>query len=248
MPALVTTMTRPHLFGLLAGLFLAAGLVLAAMMLTRAWMRIADAQAITVTGSARRQIRADLAVWRGTFSTEAATLLEAQRQLKADRVRVEDFLRAKGQTNYTVSAIAIQELYARTGGAEPAQKAIGFRLQQTVEIRSPEVDRLAALGGETVDLVEAGVAFVPASPEYIYTKAGEAKVEMLAEATKDARARAEQIAAHGGRLIRELRSARMGVFQITPLYSTQTSWDGINDTTALDKTITATVTASFSMK
>ena len=46
---------------------------------------------------------------------------------------------------------------------------------------------------------------------------------MLADATKDARARAEQIAAQGSRSIANLHDAEMGVFQITPLHETDTS-------------------------
>jgi hypothetical protein len=38
---------------LLAGLFLAAALVLSAMLVTRAWLKIAESQTIVVTGSAR---------------------------------------------------------------------------------------------------------------------------------------------------------------------------------------------------
>ncbi len=40
----------------------------------------------------------------------------------------------------------------------------------------------------------------------------------------------------------------MGVFQITPQHSVQTSWEGINDTSAFEKTVTAVVSASFSLK
>jgi hypothetical protein len=73
-------------------------------------------------------------------------------------------------------------------------------------------------------------------------------VEMMADATKDARARAEQIAGQGGREIKELRNAHMGVVQINPLYSTATSWEGNSDTSSLEKTITATVTATFGLR
>jgi hypothetical protein len=86
------------------------------------------------------------------------------------------------------------------------------------------------------------------SPQYVYTRAGEAKIEMLAEATRDARARADQIAAQGGRSIHTLRAARMGVFQITPLHSSDTSAEGLNDTTSLDKSILSVVSATFSLK
>jgi hypothetical protein len=71
---------------------------------------------------------------------------------------------------------------------------------------------------------------------------------MMAEATKDARQRAEQIAQQGGRMLKQLQTAHMGVVQINPLHSTATSWEGNNDTKSLDKTITATVSATFSLR
>jgi len=242
--------SRPHLLGLLAGLFLAAGLVLSAMLVTRAWMTISESQTITVTGSARKIVQSDLIIWRGSFATEASALLEAQRQLKADLAKVEAFFKGKGVTNFFFTPISIQELQATLRGADGSmqRKTAGYRLTQTAQINSQDVERILQLDRDSTALVEQGVLFTTAAPEYVYTKAGETKVEMLAEATKDARARAEQIAAQGHRLIAQLRTAKMGVFQITPVYSLQTSWEGINDTTSLEKTVTAVVTATFSMK
>jgi hypothetical protein len=240
---------RSHLLGVLAGLFLAAVLVLSALLLSRAWLRIAESQTISVTGSARKNVRADLVVWKGTFSTEANTLVAAQRALKADLEKVGAYLRANHVTNYSVSTISIQELRAseRNQNEGLQQKTVGYRLSQWVEVRSPEIDRITELDRDSVALVERGVLFTTAL-EYIYTKSGETKVEMLAEATKDAHVRAQQMAGQGGRAIHQLRSAKMGVFQITPLYSIQTSSEGINDNTSPEKTLTAVVTANFSMR
>ena len=70
-------------------------------------------------------------------------------------------------------------------------------------------------------------------------------MELLAEATADAKARAEQMAQQGGRKIKQLRSAKMGVFQITPPHSTETSWEGINDKSTVEKSVRTTVNASF---
>jgi len=241
--------TKPHLLGLLAGLFLAAGLVLSAMLVTRAWLKIAETQNIVVTGSARRNVKSDLVVWRGSFSAEAATLLEAQRKLKTDAAKVQGFLRASVITNETFTPIAIQELQATLEDHGLTQhKTIGYRLTQTVEVRSTDVERMTELDRQSTALVEQGVLFTPAPPQFIYTKAGEAKVEMLAEATRDARARAEQIAGQGGRSLQALRAARMGVFQITPLHSSETSAEGVNDTTSLEKTILSVVSATFALK
>lgn len=39
-----------------------------------------------------------------------------------------------------------------------------------------------------------------------------------------------------------------GVTQIAPIYSGQTSWEGMNDTSSLDEIITAAGTANFVLK
>jgi len=243
--------SRPHLFGVLAGLVLAAGLVFAALVFANAWTRISESQVINVTGSARKNVRSDLVVWRANFSVDAPTLLEAQQKLRADSAKVAAFFAARGLAGFTASAVQIREITAKQRNEEDdtvANVRIGYRLSQSVEVHSPDVERVPRLASDSGDLLQQGVAFVSEGFEFIYTRAGDAKVEMMAEATKDARSRAEQIATQGGRAIKELRNARMGVVQINPLYSSSTSWEGNNDTTALDKTITATVAATFAMR
>ena len=246
----MSSMPKPHLLGMVAGLFLAVGLVLSASVATTAWLKVKTAQSITVKGSARKNIRADLTVWKGSFTAQATLLLDAQRQLKSSAEKVRQFVAARGMTNEIFAPIAIEEvkgsLTDSNGLTQP--QVLGYRLTQTVRVESPEVERVAELDRDSVALVEQGVLFTTQSPEFIYTKAGEAKVEMLAEATRDALIRAEPIAVQGGRGIGGLQAADMGVIQIAPRYSGQTSWEGINDISTLDMTITAVVTATFALK
>jgi hypothetical protein len=245
------TSSRPHLFGLLAGLALAAGLVFTALVFANAWTRIAESQVINVTGSARKNVRSDLVVWRASFSVDAPTLIEAQQKLRSDHAKVAAFFSSRGIEGFTASPVQIREITARQRGEDEdtvSNKRVGFRLSQFVEAHSGDVDRLPRLASESNELLEQGVAFVSGGFDFIYTKAGDAKVEMMAEATKDARSRADQIATQGGRRIKELRNARMGVVQINPLYSSSTSWEGNNDTTAIEKTIIATVATTFAMR
>jgi hypothetical protein len=242
---------RPHLFGLLAGLFLAVGLAFASVTLTSAWTRIAENNTINVTGSARKNIRSDLVVWHAGFSVEAPTLVEAQQKLRADHDKVAGFFKNRGFENFIASPVQIRELVAKQRNEEDdtvANVRIGYRLTQAIEVRSDDVERLPRLASDSGELLQQGVAFESGGFEFIYTKAGEAKVEMMAEATQDARDRAERIAASGGSQVRALRSAKMGVVQINPLYSSATSWEGNNDTSSVDKTITATVSATFALR
>jgi hypothetical protein len=242
---------RPHLFGLLAGLALAAGLVFTALVFANAWTRIAESQVINVTGSARKNVRSDLVVWRASFSVDAPTLIDAQQKLRADYAKVAAFFASRGIDGFAASPVQIREITARQRNDDDdtvASVRVGYRLSQSIEVHSDNVDRLPRLAGDSSELLQQDVAFVSGGFDFIYTKAGEAKVEMMAEATKDARSRAEQIATQGGRRIKELRNARMGVVQINPLYSSSTSWEGNSDTTSVEKTIIATVTTTFAMQ
>ena len=59
--------------------------------------------------------------------------------------------------------------------------------------------------------------------------------------------RAEQIANSTGNSIGTVRSAKMGVMQITAADSNEISDYGLNDTSALEKDITAVVNISFAI-
>jgi hypothetical protein len=240
--------SRPQLFGMLAGLFLAVGLVLSSMLATTTWLKVKNSQFITSKGSTRKNVKSDLVVWKGLFTAEAPTLLEAQQKLKANAVKVGQFLTGNSVTNYVFKPIGIEELKAAMKDADGwrQERTTGYRLTQSVRVESSDVDRLAQL--DTTPLVEQGVLFTTEPPQFLYTKVAGEKIEMLADATRDARARAEQIAAQGSRSIANLHDAEMGVFQITPLHETDTSSGGENDTSSLDKTITAVVSATFLLK
>ncbi len=237
---------------MLAGLFLAAGLVLSSMLATTTWLKVKNSQFITVKGSTRKNITSDLIVWQGSFLVEAPTLLEAQHKLKSDAARVEDFLNHNGVTNFIFKPVAIEEVQANVSNTAAngenisQQRTIAYRLSQNVRVESSDITRVARL--DTTPLIDAGVLFTNDAPQFLYTKVAEEKIEMLADATKDARARAEQIAGQGSRTIASLHDAEMGVFQITPLHESDTSGDGLNDTSSQDKTITAVVTATFLLK
>ena len=82
----------------------------------------------------------------------------------------------------------------------------------------------------------------------IYTKLGELKIEMLAAAAKDARVRAtNMLEGTGGAKLGKLRFADMGVINVNPANSTETSWEGRNDTSSLDKDILTVVHVTFDL-
>jgi len=232
-------------------LFLSLAIVVAALVLAFSAMRIADSRAtLAVTGSAKQQIVSDMIVWRGTFSVIAPTLPDAYDKLEGDQKSVRDYLVSKGiaADSLVFTSINTQVYYAFGPGGRETSTVTGYRLFQTVEVRSRDVDRVAVIAREATELIRRGVQFESQMPEYLYTKLSEAKVSVLALATQDARARAQEMAKNAGSHIGRLRGARMGVFQITPAFSTSVSDYGINDTSSKLKDITAVVTLNFEIR
>jgi hypothetical protein len=100
-----TDSPRPHLFGLLAGIFLSAGLCLAAVTVTRAWMRISETSVIQVTGSARKDVRSDLAIWYARIECNGTNFEETQKKSKEQLAEVVAFLKAAGQTDFVIKPV-----------------------------------------------------------------------------------------------------------------------------------------------
>ena len=71
---------------------------------------------------------------------------------------------------------------------------------------------------------------------------------MVGEATKNAKQRAESMVSGTNGKIGTMNSAKMGVFQIVPINSTDVSDYGINDTSSIEKKVVATVNATFNVK
>jgi hypothetical protein len=88
-----------HLFELLAGLVPDSNLLVPATPGSTSWLHVRNSQFIPVKGSTRKDAE-QLVIWKGSFTTEAATLLEAQKKLKEDASKVEQFLRNRQMTNF----------------------------------------------------------------------------------------------------------------------------------------------------
>ncbi|MFA6610283.1 MAG: SIMPL domain-containing protein [Candidatus Omnitrophota bacterium] len=205
---------------------------------------------ISVTGSATKEIRSDYIVWRGEFSRREADLKSAYAGLKADLEEVMTYLHSKNvkDDEITICQVITETIYKKNEKGNDTNDIQGYRLVQGVEIRSNDVSKIDEVTREVTELIDQGIEFTSPAPEYFYTKLDELKIEMLAKATNNAKQRAESMVSATGNKIGSMRSARMGVFQITPATSTEVSDWGMNDTSSLDKKVMAVVTTSFAIE
>ncbi len=233
--------------GLIVSLILALGLVISSFLVIKGVVNIKSTDFITVTGSAKKQIKSDLIVWNGSFNVDSSTLNDGYRGLKEHNSKVIEYLKKKGLTekDFTLSSISTSEVFEMLPNGTYSNRLIGYKLYQTVTIQSNDVDKIEEISRDSTDLINSGVNFQSQPPQYYYTKIADLKIDMIAEATKDAKNRADKIALNTGVKIGTLKSAKMGVFQITPQYSTDVSDSGMSDTSSLNKEITAVVTCDF---
>jgi hypothetical protein len=242
-------------FGMLG---VAVAMVLATYIATSTWERVRVrpvTRTLQVTGSAKKRIVSDLIEWRATVDSSAKDRKEAYRILADGAARAQEFLLKNGvpKEDIWLSSASVDPSYETeyqgTGDNRIERQILKEYVgAQSIVVRSTDVALVEKMSREVTQLLEQGVSITSEDPSYFYTKLGDVKIEMLAEASKDARTRAENIVASaGGAEIGKLRSADMGVINVNPANSTQGSWDGNNDTSSLEKDIITIVHATFEL-
>jgi len=237
--------------------------IVAALVVAGAYVRGHSAdETIRVVGSARKPIHSDYIIWNGRVTETAPTTAQGYAALTAHVAQVEAYLRRKGigDAEITPSAITTKTVYARVSDnnannqvddqkTETVYRPIaGYQFMQDIVVQSADVPRVDAVSRQSTELISKGIAFESEPPQYLYTKLSDLKVTMQADAARDARARAEQIAASAGCRLGAVRHANMNAPVITPLYSSAITDGGVDDTTALDKRITAVVTIEYAVR
>jgi hypothetical protein len=238
---------RPLMYGMLA---LAVALGAGLMSVASAVRTIRVSDQVTVTGSAKRPIRSDFAVWRVTIALQHPSLAQASQDVLRAGERFRAFLKREQVPD---SAITVRPLEAGgiaeyTNEGRETGRILASRVSQTFEVRLADVDAMTRIAQNVGSLISEGVPLTPAAPEYLYTNLAAIRIALLEDATKDARARAEAIIRSTGGSIGNVSDAKMGVFQITPRFSTEISDYGVNDVSSVDKDVTAVVRATFAIK
>jgi hypothetical protein len=235
----------------LMGCALAAGLVVATIIGSRALVRVKGDNTISVTGSAKRRIKSDLVTWSATVTAHGSDVKGSYKQLNAGAKKLREWLTKRGVTAeqmkvFSVDTKALHPHNAKTGELNE-ETITGYELTQTIQVKSGDCEGVAKMAREVTELLDEGLEVSSDALNFTYTKIGDLKIKLLAEAAKDARVRAENMAVATGARIGQLRSSRMGVIQINPPDSTEVSNEGNNDTTTVEKDVITVVGATFAI-
>ena len=228
------------LLGLLA---LAVAVVLGALFVSSAVKAVKRSRdTITVTGSAKRPITADLVTWNLSIGAADVDPAAASRDLVAKAEKVRTFLKDAG-LEAKEPPVATEETSQKQGGA----RVTVYRLTQEFNVTTSEIDKAESAAGKVSTLFAQGIAVSAQPLQYVSTQLGQARIEALRQATADAKRRAQTLVEGLGGHLGAARRADVGVFQITPRNSTDVSDYGINDTSSREKDVTAVVTVTFGL-
>lgn len=230
----------------------ALGLIISAAFLGNAVKNRNKSQnTISVTGLGSKTFISDLITWSGSFSKNNFDLKSAYDGLASDRKIIADYLKSKGikDDEIVFSAVDIQKQfrsYTDSNGTYQQGEFSGYNLSQNVSIQSKEVSKVENISRNITEIINRGIEFTSSSPQYFYTKLSEVKQQMIADATKDAKERAEKISENAGSSLGNLKKATMGVIQITaPNSGEDYSWGGTYNTTSKEKEASITIKLEY---
>ena len=172
---------------------------------------------VTVKGLAERSVPADLALWSISYLNTAPSLGQLTSAIRSDGDKIVSWLRAAGFTDeeFTRGSPQITDREAQNYG----NPQVGDRYQAltVVMVRTGKVDRVRDTKQRSNDLVDQGIVLnrnYEYPDQYLFTQLNDIKPEMIAEATRNARAAAEQFAQDSGSEVGAIRSANQGYFSI----------------------------------
>lgn len=217
--------------------------------------QMSKSSGFNATGSASRDFVADLIVWRGEFTVNGPTTKAAYANIKQNSEIIRQYLHDNGVTDEEMTFFSV-DIYHRykniynDDGNIIDEVSAGYDLSQQFAVSSYDVDKIETISRDITELIDSGVELVSESPEYYYTKLDELKLELIEEATQNARQRINLLAENSGSKVGELLSANLGVFQITGQNSDsdEYSYGGAFNTTSKGKTASITVKLNYTVK
>jgi hypothetical protein len=206
---------------------LAAGMVAGGYLLGDGLVRAREAdRSGTVRGLAEREVTAELATWTIAYSATAPDLATAQADVDGDSDAIRAFFRDLG-----FPADDLQPTGVNVSQFTDNMGATRFTVRQRMTLRSTDIVRAQSAVRRQFELVRRGVVLEEGSGmTYAFTRLNSVKPAMVAAATRDARAAAEQFAKDSGTSVGAIKQATQGYFEVTARDGDSGGGWGVSDT------------------
>ena len=205
---------------------------------------------VEVKGLAEQEVVANLALWPLRFVATGNDLKVTQAEISRESREVFAFL---GRHRIDTAGVQLQGLEVSDAFANRFQtERTGPRyvIQQTLIVRSADPNAVLAASQRVSELVAAGVVlsssgeFGIGGPTFVFTRLNQLKPTMIAAATANARAAAEQFARDSRSTLGGIRQASQGVFVILP----RDQAPGVSEESQLHKTVRVVSTVQYFLR
>lgn len=199
-----------------------AGLTIFAVIIGKSLQRFkSDDRYISVKGFSEREFKSDFVIWSLKVRIATNDLTEGSKSMETSRQKVVRFLTKNGihLNEITRQGLTVTDRHANEY-APPSGINLRYIIEETVEVRSNNVDTVQKVSRMTNELLDAGVALAGSNEwrgsglKYLFTKLNSIKPDMLAEATRNAGEAAEQFTKESKTSLGKMRKANQGLFSI----------------------------------
>ena len=229
----------------LLALIIAVGGIISAKIITSGLAH----DGVTVTGSAYEIVKSDSGKMYFNIASQAKTKSAAYQIVKTQLPEVKKYLEEKGLKDISVKNYNGYYNYKYNQATGNYTNEVDcYKLSQPVEVSSKDVDLIKDVAIDIQNLLDKGIDISDVGTDYFYSGLSELKVKLLKAATVDAKNRAAAMVKANNNSVGKIQSVKMGVFQITDVDSTNVSDMGINDTSTIDKKVTAVANVVFKIK
>ncbi len=250
-------MTRSRGKSFIPALIVSVAVIISCALLVFGFLtyKMQEGHKISATGSASVDFSSDLVVWRGSFSVQSLTSQSAYTQIKNDAKIVKNYLKENGLKDDEIvfNSVDIRQTTEDRydeGGNFIGSYASGYELTQSVVITSTNLDTVDKISRDISSLLESGVEFESNAPEYYCTTLDDVKLDLIEQASANAKKRIEIMANGSGATLGKMQSCDLGIFQITAKNTgtSDYSYDGYLDTSSREKTASITVHMTYGLK
>ena len=201
---------------------------------------------IVVTGSAKVAATADNVVWTLSIANTGKTPATAVIGIDSGITALQKYLNDGGITSdqLTLGPVNSYPTEEYING-NPTGRILNYRANRDVTVRTEDVQLVSKLSQNLGTVLKSGVNVSNYGPQYYISTLPKLRPQLLKDAMKDAKVRAEAMTSAVGGKVGSITSIKAGPIQVTAKDSTMTSDIGAYETQTIDKTVTATVTVTF---
>lgn len=227
-------------------IILAAGMIISAFAISKFYLKLEKAKEISVKGFSVLSITSDI----GEFSVKASCsdrdMTKCYQTLKQQIGEIETYIKSQlAGAKISLDNADIDTVFKKDEQGNATNELDHYTVHQWVNVTSKEVEKIKSVSDSLNDFISKGYMINIKGPHYYVSNLEKHKLELIAKATDNAYTRAMTIAKNSGGKVGKLSSAQQGVFQITQPNSTETSSDGVYDTSTIEKDIKCVITLTY---